>query len=150
MHCDHHRSYYLRAIIDEVFGTCNFQNEIVWCYTGASQTKTKFTSKHDTIISYQKSDNTVFNWQDVLIPYSEETIARTNRGAGDSGLYGENDAETKHKNRLSKGGKVPEDWWIDISRIQGNGLEKLGYPTQKPETLAFCCGGTYVKGNHLI
>lgn len=135
VHCDYHRNYYLRAIMDEVFGTYNFQNEIVWCYTGASQTKSKFTSKHDTIISYRKSDNTVFNWQNVLIPYSEETIARTNRGAGDSGLYGENDAETKHKNRLSKGGKVPEDWWIDISRIQGNGLEKLGYPTQKPETL---------------
>lgn len=135
VHCDYHRNYCLRAIMDEVFGTYNFQNEIVWCYTGASQTKSKFTSKHDTIISYRKSDNAVFNWKNVLIPYSEETIARTNRGAGDSGLYGENDAEIKHKNRLSKGGKVPEDWWIDISRIQGNGLEKLGYPTQKPETL---------------
>lgn len=135
LHCDCHKSHYLRAIMDEVFGPNNFQNEIIWCYTGASQTKSKFTSKHDTIISYCKSANAVFNWQAVLIPYSEETIARTNRGAGDTGLYGENDAETKHKNRLNKGGKVPEDWWIDISRIQGNGLEKLGYPTQKPEAL---------------
>lgn len=135
VHCDYHRSHYLRIILDEVFGSSNFQNEIIWCYTGASQTKSKFTSKHDTILSYRKSQTATFNWQDVLIPYSEETIARTNRGAGNSGLYGENDAESKHKNRLSKGGKIPEDWWTDLSRIQGNGLEKVGYPTQKPEAV---------------
>ena len=135
VHCDYHRSHYLRIILDEVFGSSNFQNEIIWCYTGASQTKSKFTSKHDTIMSYRKSQTATFNWQDVLIPYSEETIARTNRGAGNSGLYGENDAESKHKNRLSKGGKIPEDWWTDLSRIQGNGLEKVGYPTQKPEAV---------------
>ena len=135
VHCDYHRSHYLRIILDEVFGHDNFQNEIIWCYTGASQTKSKFTSKHDTILCYHKSAGAVFNWQEVLIPYSEETIARTNRGAGSSGLYGENDAESKHKNRLSKGGKVPEDWWTDLPRIQGNGLEKVGYPTQKPESV---------------
>lgn len=135
VHCDYHRSHYLRIILDEVFGNDNFQNEIIWCYTGASQTKSKFTSKHDTILSYRKSHTATFNWQEVLIPYSEETVARTNRGAGSSGLYGENDAESKHKNRLNKGGKVPEDWWTDISRIQGNGLEKVGYPTQKPEAV---------------
>jgi len=135
LHCDWHKIHYLRAIMDEVFSPANFQNEIIWCYTGASQTKSKFTSKHDTIISYRKGISSTFNWQDVLVPYSEETIARTNRGAGDSGLYGENDAESKHKDRLNKGGKIPEDWWIDLPRIQGNGLEKLGYPTQKPESV---------------
>lgn len=135
LHCDYHKVHYLRAIMDEVFGIENFQNEIVWCYTGASQTKSKFVAKHDTIISYRKSESATFNWQDILVPYSEETIARTGRGAGDTGLYGENDAESKHKNRLSKGGKIPEDWWTDLPRIQGNGLEKLGYPTQKPESV---------------
>lgn len=105
LHCDYHRNQYLRLIMDEVFGIENFQNEIIWCYTGASQTKSKFTSKHDTIISYKKEEKATFNWQDILIPYSAETIARTNRGAGESGLYGDNDAEEKHKNRLNKGGK---------------------------------------------
>lgn len=135
VHCDYHINHQLRCILDEVFGPNNFINEVVWCYTGASQTKTKFISKHDTIYSYRKGGTQTFNWQEVLIPYSEETIARTNRGAGDTGLYGDSDAEEKHKNRLSKGGKIPEDWWIDINRIQGNGLEKLGYPTQKPQSL---------------
>lgn len=135
LHCDWHRNQHLRMIMDEIFGPNNLNNEIIWCYTGASQTKSKFIQKHDYIMAYLKGNEHVFNWQDVLIPYSEETVARTNRGAGDSGLYGENNAEEKHKNRLSKGGKIPEDWWIDINRIQGNGLEKENYPTQKPEAL---------------
>jgi hypothetical protein len=76
-----------------------------------------------------------FNWEDVAIPYSEETVARTGRGAGGSGLYGDQNAEEKHKNRLKSTGKIPEDWWKDVFRLQGNGLEKVNYPTQKPEAL---------------
>ena len=135
VHLDWHVGHYVKVILDEVFGKDNFVNEIVWCYTGASQAKTKFIQKHDTIFMYQKSSSRIFNWQDVCIPYSEETVARTNRGAGSAGLYGENDAEQKHKNRLKADGKIPEDWWRDIFRVQGNGLEKVNYDTQKPEAL---------------
>lgn len=135
LHADWHKSHHLRCILDEVFGPDNFCNEIIWCYTGASQTKSRFPRKHDNIFYYRKGENPKFNWQDIVIPYSEETVARTGRGAGESGLYGDNDAQDKHKNRLHKGGKVPEDWWVDIHRLQGNGLEKENYPTQKPEAL---------------
>ncbi|MFA5892575.1 MAG: site-specific DNA-methyltransferase [Candidatus Margulisiibacteriota bacterium] len=135
VHCDWRVNSYMRLALDEVFGKDNFRNEIIWCYTGASQAKTKFIQKHETILAFEKNNNSVFNWTEVAIPYSEETIARTGRGAGGAGLYGENDAEQKHKNRLKEAGKIPEDWWADIYRIQGNGLEKVDYPTQKPESL---------------
>lgn len=135
IHCDWRVSFYLRFLLDDIFLSSNFRNEIAWCYTGASQAKTRFVQKHDTIIAYSKGENPVFNWQDVAIPYSEETVARTGRGAGSTGLYGENEAESKHQNRLKAEGKIPEDWWTDIYRLQGNGLETLGYPTQKPESL---------------
>ncbi|MBU1617097.1 MAG: site-specific DNA-methyltransferase [Candidatus Margulisbacteria bacterium] len=135
VHCDWRVNSYMRLALDEVFGKDNFRNEIIWCYTGASQAKTKFIQKHETILAFEKNTNSVFNWTEVAIPYSEETVARTGRGAGGAGLYGENDAELKHKNRLKEAGKIPEDWWADIYRIQGNGLEKVDYPTQKPESL---------------
>lgn len=135
VHCDWRVSFYLRFLLDDIFLSSNFRNEIAWCYTGASQEKTRFVQKHDTIIAYSKGANPVFNWQNVAIPYSEETVARTGRGAGSTGLYGDNDAESKHQNRLKTDGKIPEDWWSDIYRLQGNGLETLGYPTQKPEAL---------------
>ncbi|MBU0682874.1 MAG: site-specific DNA-methyltransferase, partial [Candidatus Omnitrophica bacterium] len=55
--------------------------------------------------------------------------------AGETGLYKALSAEEKHKDRLKKGGKIPEDWWIDIYRLQGNAIENVDYPTQKPESL---------------
>ncbi|MDR1524638.1 MAG: hypothetical protein LBS79_05180, partial [Tannerella sp.] len=87
------------------------------------------------IYFYSKSKDYVFSTDKVKIPYNQETIARTNRGAGDTGLKVKGNAEERHKNRLDKDGKVPEDYWIDIPRIQGNGNERIGYPTQKPEAL---------------
>ena len=137
MHCDWHKNHLLRCIMDEIFGQSMFRNELIWCYTGASQTKSKFPSKHDTILVYAKSSSSNFYWKEVGIPYSEETVARTGRGVGETGLYGDdiNLATEKHSSRLKERGKIPEDWWTDIHRLQGNGLEKVGYPTQKPEKL---------------
>lgn len=135
VHCDWRVNPFIRLALDEVFGRELHRNEISWCYTGASPTRDRFIRKHETIYSYSKGDNPTFNWQEVAINYSGETIARTGRGAGDSGLYKGNDPDQKHKNRLKIEGKVPEDWWIDVFRLQGNSLEQLNYPTQKPEAL---------------
>lgn len=134
LHCDPTASHYLKILMDAVCGKRYFRNEIVWCYTGPSNIKNNFPKKHDVILRYSKSDDIVFNYIDIVIPYSEETVARTNRGAGNRGIFRDKTSEERHKNRLSKGGKIPEDWWI-IPRLQGNALEKLGYPTQKPEAL---------------
>lgn len=135
VHCDWRVNAYLRLVLDELFGKNNLRNEIIWCYTGASQSKDRFIRKHENVYIYSKSEKPIFNWKDITIEYSNETIARTGRGAGDSGLYGNDNPEEKHKNRLKEEGKIPEDWWIDIYRLQGNSLEKVDYPTQKPERL---------------
>jgi DNA modification methylase len=34
LHCDWHASHYLKVMLDDVFGINNFQNEIIWHYTG--------------------------------------------------------------------------------------------------------------------
>ncbi len=135
VHCDWRVNSYIRLALDEVFGSKNQRNEVIWCYTGASQGKDRFVRKHDNIYVYSKEETPIFNWQAVTIEYSQETVARTGRGAGESGLYGDNNPDEKHKNRLKKEGKIPEDWWKDIYRLQGNSLEKVNYPTQKPEAL---------------
>lgn len=136
LHCDPTASHYIKVILDGIFGHHNFANEIVWCYTAPSQSKKRFPRKHDVILFYTKTKKRTFNWEEIAIPYSSETVARTGRGAGTHGLYGDSGIEEeKHKNRLKKAGKVPEDWWIDIFRLQGNARERLGYPTQKPIAL---------------
>ena len=32
VHCDWHKSAYLRCLLDEIFGQGNFRNEIIWHY----------------------------------------------------------------------------------------------------------------------
>lgn len=135
VHCDWRVNSHLRLLLDEVFGSGKIRNHIIWGYTGASQSKDRFVRKHDDILVYAKGENVIFNWKDIAIPYSKETVARTGRGAGSTGLYQDDNAAERHKNRLKEAGKIPEDWWKDIYRIQGNGLESVDYPTQKPEKL---------------
>tara|TARA_Y100000768_G_scaffold119423_1_gene88214 strand:+ start:872 stop:2974 length:2103 start_codon:yes stop_codon:yes gene_type:complete len=135
IHCDYRLSSSLKLILDEIFGLNNLVNHIVWCYTGPSRVKNSFNRKHDDILFYSKSDNYIFNYEDISIPYSEETVARTGRGSGVEGLYKSDEAQTKHENRLRVSGKVPETWWRDIPSLVGNALEVIGYPTQKPEKL---------------
>ena len=138
LHCDWHAQAEIKIfILNKVFGPENFRNEIVWCYAGPGNVKNRLAQKHDTIYFYSKSDNMYFDADSIRLPYSAETIARTNRGASKTGIMGnvKGDISERHKNRINEKGKYPEDYWIDIPRLQGNGSERIGYPTQKPEKL---------------
>ena len=42
LHCDQTMGHYLKVLMDCVFGEKNFINEVVWCYTGPSNTKRYF------------------------------------------------------------------------------------------------------------
>jgi DNA modification methylase len=138
LHCDWHANANIRVyILDKIFGRNNFKNEIIWCYAGPGNVKNRLAQKHDTIYFYSKSENTYFDADSIRLPYNEETLARTNRGASNTGIMANvtGDISERHKNRLNEKGKYPEDYWIDIPRLQGNGVERIGYPTQKPEKL---------------
>lgn len=129
LHCDWHKSSYLRCIMDEVFGVNNFRNEIIWCYTAASNVKMDFPKKHDVILRYSKTDNYIFNKDDIRVPYSEGSLDRANRNViGRSGMNFDSIV-------LNENGKVPEDWWSDIQRAARYPGEVVGYPTQKSEKL---------------
>ena len=52
VHLDWHVGHYVKVLMDEIFGKDNFINEIVWCYTGPSNTKEYFPRKHDTILYF--------------------------------------------------------------------------------------------------
>ena len=52
LHCDPTASHYLKVLLDAVFGRRNFRNEIVWAYTGPSNTRRWFPRKHDVLLFY--------------------------------------------------------------------------------------------------
>ena len=130
LHCDYRKVSHLRLIMDEIFGSENFGNEIIWCYTRPSRVTDYFPRVHDNILFYSKTANRTFKTDNIRIPYHEETVARSGRGAGVQSVMGSAEGEE----RLRKGGKIPEDYWL-IPILQGNALERTDYPTQKPEAL---------------
>lgn len=54
LHCDWHKSHYLRGLMDEVFGAQNFKNEIIWHYKRWTASSRAFQAMHDNIFSMQK------------------------------------------------------------------------------------------------
>jgi site-specific DNA-methyltransferase (adenine-specific) len=122
VHLDWHVSHYVKLILDEIFGSENLVNEIVWCYSGGTGSKRHFHRKHDIIFWYSKTKDYIFHPQ--YRPYSKQTLQR--------GL-------TRVKGpqyRLREDGALMQDWWTDINKILSpTAYENLKYPTQKPIAL---------------
>ena len=129
LHCDWHAGHYLKVMMDDVFGYNNLRNEIVWCYRGAGYPKKDFGKRHDTIFRYSKTDDYMFNLDDVREEYAEATKERFKHYVGNVREGRDFGYQT-----LNPLGKQPDDWW-QIQPIAPSAKERLGYPTQKPETL---------------
>ena len=112
VHNDYREVHYVKIMLDGVFGRDSFINEIIWSYDYGARSKSKWPTKHDTILWYAKNPK---NYQFHLdacdrIPYMAP------------GLVGPEKAAR---------GKLPTDsWWHTI--VSPNSKEKTGYPTQKP------------------
>jgi len=63
LHCDWHKSHHLRSLMDEIFGTDNFRNEIIWQRIYAHSDAGRFGIIHDNIYYYSKGKRPVFNKQ---------------------------------------------------------------------------------------
>lgn len=73
VHCDWHKSHYIRCLMDEIFGDSNFKNEIIWKRADShSDSKGKYSIVTDSILFYSKSSNCV--WNSLYTPLSEKTI----------------------------------------------------------------------------
>lgn len=128
VHLDWKMAHYVKIILDEVFGKNNFRNEIVWAYNGPGSPGMKqFNRKHDTIFWYSKSSKWIFNDKDIRVEHSEKTVDNFKVGLEGSGFIGDT-------YELNKNGKIPEDWWqiAVASRIKVDGINRMGYPTEKP------------------
>lgn len=127
LHCDPTANYYLRLLMDAVFGKENFRNEIVWHYRTGGVSKKWFARKHDTILFYSKTPPTdktvqmIFNPAAVKIPRTEKSIKRAQNPKG--ARISATDLE-----------KHPEDVF-DIPALNPMASEREGYPTQKPLAL---------------
>jgi DNA modification methylase len=138
IHCDWRVNSYLRLIMDEIFGSENFINEIVWgYYSFKRKTAKKFPQKHDNIISYRKIHDS-FIWHTQFKPHSEEYLKRWKRDK-DGRLFRDDVNPTAGGTRIiyldEIEGDIVDSVWNDIPPVNPQALERVDYPTQKPQAL---------------
>ncbi|MCW5915336.1 MAG: site-specific DNA-methyltransferase [Chitinophagaceae bacterium] len=161
VHCDYRVSSHLKLVLDDLFGSENYKNEIIWqrtTNTGSSKAiANKLSTDTDSILYYMKSDSSIFNKQ--FRAYSQEYLDRF-KFQDDKGKYRwqymstysqekVKELESKGELRWQKNSKGPEykqyledlkgismnNLWNDIFHVNPMANENVGYPTQKPEAL---------------
>ena len=131
LHCDPTASHYLKLLMDTVFGTKNFRNEIVWWYRGNSEPRKTFPRKHDVMLFYGMPSARVNR---ISLPYAEATIRRYNHVDGEGRRYKISALRDGRQDKVyMKDGKAADDVW-DIPIVRKS-KERIGYPTQKPLAL---------------
>jgi DNA modification methylase len=154
LHLSWHSVHYAKLLLDEVFGVDRFENEIVWCYREAINSRKRWNRKHDTILFYSKGEPFTFNYDAVREPYSETTLKKfrsrddkgpyrlMGRGITDSHLRSKRDLapemetlfpDLTYRHYLGEGTLPVDYWWFDIENQASKA--RTGYPTQKPEAL---------------
>jgi DNA modification methylase len=74
VHCDWRLNSSIRLILDEIFGSVNFQNEIIWQkLTSAKSQSKKYPNIHDSIFYYVK-DNSKNNFNTQYVEKSEKLL----------------------------------------------------------------------------
>ena len=126
-----------RLILDEVFGLKNFRNEIIWSYFGFKRsTSRKFPQKHDTILSYVRSED--YYWKVQYRPHGEDYIKRFKKDEKGR-LYRDDVNPTGGGTRIiyldEIEGDIIDSVWDDIPPVNPVAKERQDYPTQKPEAL---------------
>ena len=130
LHCDPTMSHYLKLLMDAVFGRKRFKNEIVWCYqrwTGATK---YFQRMHDVVLLYGRSDDSMF--RQLLEPHSPKGIHRHKGRNRRTSISSGGALEQTYVDE--SGMKAMRDVW-EISYLNANAKERVGYPTQKPLAL---------------
>lgn len=73
VHLDYHIGFYVKILLDEIFGEDHYINDIIWQKTTSPKAQSgKFSNVHDIIFFYSLSDDYIFNKQ--YLPYSEEYL----------------------------------------------------------------------------
>ena len=93
-------------------------NLIIWYYKNGMSAHRYFANRHEEAIWLSKTNKYYFDLDSVRIPFDEKTKELYKK---DKRLNPEN---------VEKG-KNPTNVW-EIGRLNGNSLERVGHPTQKP------------------
>lgn len=134
IHCDWHKTAYLRCICDEVFGIDRFENELIWHYYNKMQGNiNRFASNHDSILFYSKSQTKLFN----RIYEKRDEVTKQIKRVWDKDTQKLVNAKDENGKviYIESDKKAIDDVWRMSMLQPADKTEPVGYPTQKPEKL---------------
>lgn len=136
VHCDNNASYIFRDILEKIFGSSNFQSEIIWTYKRWSNSKRGLINAHQTILFYSKTSKFKFNR--IYTDYSPTTnvdqlLQERVRDSNNKTVYKRDDNGNTIAPKAKKGVPLSNVW--DIPYLNPKAEERVGYPTQKPLAL---------------
>ena len=85
LHCDTTMSHYLKLVLDAIFGSRSFQNDISWKRFSSHNDGKRFGKIVDHLLFYTKSDK--YTWNKIYRPYSEKYIKENYKNKDERGYY---------------------------------------------------------------
>ncbi|MCR4304872.1 MAG: DNA methyltransferase [Gallionella sp.] len=161
VHCDWRVNSFIRIVLDEVFGSSYYRNEIRWKRQpprGAKAIARQYAKSSDTILYYSR--NSTYAWNPQFKEYSAEYVkskftykdkdGRIYR-IDNIGDYSETSiAEFRTRGRIydypsgkvgliryldETKGEAITDIWVDVAEVNSQAIEDTRYATQKPGSL---------------
>ncbi|MCD6295907.1 MAG: site-specific DNA-methyltransferase [Deltaproteobacteria bacterium] len=132
VHLDWKMGHYVRIILDETFGTDLFKNEIIWYYENKLGTGGQtFDSRHDSLLVYTRGKTWLHNTIYAPVKRVKQQPVTQKIDGKRIWLRDENGKRLYQESASTR--PIGDVWSIPI--INPVSLERLGYPTQKPEAL---------------
>lgn len=103
---DYREVHTAKMMLDSIFGKDCFRGEIIWHFELGSISKSWWTNKHNTILTYSKTDSPLFKFDEV-----PTTIRKSPKG------------------KYVDPKKVTSVWSFTMSNSDA---QRVGYPNQKP------------------
>ncbi|WP_394682229.1 site-specific DNA-methyltransferase [uncultured Comamonas sp.] len=102
--CDWHRSHHIRCLLEEIFGSANFLNEVIWQRTDPhNDAKSRLGIIHDTIFWVAKKKEKVFyDWQAAASDLSDSALSEYSLVLLDDGQVLDYSEETANLGRRFK------------------------------------------------
>jgi len=132
LHLDWKKYHYVKVLMDDIFGTSNFRNEIIWYYTNKLGTGgNTFDSHHDSLLVYVRSNQWVHH--PIYQPVKKRKMQPvTQKIDGERVWLRDDDGSLKYSMGAAER-KVGDVW--EIPYINPVSTERIDFPTQKPEAL---------------
>jgi site-specific DNA-methyltransferase (adenine-specific) len=131
LHCDPTASHYLKLLMDAVFGPTCFLNEVIWSYRRWPSQARRYQRMHDVIFFYSRTPAGVGTFN---VDYEPNSPSYEKRFKGKTQMLDPETGTRKITLEQESRGLPRRDVW-ELSIIAGSSKERLGYPTQKPESL---------------